>query len=243
MTNGAMSPYDLALWDTFQGDMSVKLIVQRDDGLESDLDMDVFFRDKSRFLMIETKALDLCRGKVLDVGAGAGVHSLELQNRGRDIWSIDLAPHAVEIMNARGVRHAQLANIFDFFTGGFDTILMLMHGIGMVGTLNGLDKFLAHAKHLLKSDGIIVLDSLDVRLTEEVVHLNYQEANRKAGRYFGEIRFRFEYKGRTGDYFSWLHVDPVTLQSHAFQQGWESRVIHQEPDGDYLACLARNKET
>jgi SAM-dependent methyltransferase len=239
MSVGAMSPYDLALWDTFQGDASVKVIVRRDDGLESEMPMAEFFRSFKEFSVIEVKALDLCKGKVLDAGAGAGNHSLELQKRGYDVWAIDIGPHAVDIMTARGVHHAQRVNVYDLTSPGFDTILMLMHGIGLAGTLDGFDMFLNHARHLLKPDGIIVFDSLDVQHTDKTVHLMYQEENRKAGRYFGEIRSRFEYKGQIGDYFSWLHIDPATLYSHASQQGWESRIIHQEQDGNYLACLTQ----
>jgi SAM-dependent methyltransferase len=239
MDIGAMGPHDRALWDAYCGDTSATVTVLRDDGYESEFGMGIFFREPDMFSPIEIKALELCKGRVLDVGAGAGTHSLELQKRGHKVLAIDIAPCAVDIMKERGVRDAQCVNIFDLDTAGFDTILLMMHGIGLVETLDGLDRFLLHARKLLKPDGILVFDSLDVQYTTEPVHLEYQEAKRKAGRYFGEICTRFEYKDLIGEYFSWLHVDPKTLQLHASQLGWEGRIIHQEPDGNYLACLTR----
>jgi 2-polyprenyl-3-methyl-5-hydroxy-6-metoxy-1,4-benzoquinol methylase len=225
----AMNPYHLALWDLYQGDTSSPLLIRREDGLVSQLQMQRFLRGAKEFSELEVKALDLCKWKVLDAGAGTGSHALELQRRGHQVLAIDIAPHAVEIMKARGVQHAQCVNLFDLDSAEFDTLIMLMHGIGLVETLIGLDKFLTHARNLLKPDGVIVFDSLDVQCTTHAVHVEYQNANRKAGRYIGEIRSRFEYKGQVGDYFNWLHVDPDTLRTLATRQGWTSKIIHREP--------------
>src|SRR5574342_584041 len=104
MNLNAMSPYDQALWDLYEGDRSSPLVVRREDGLESELQMQSFFRNPTEFSPIETKALDLCKGTVLDAGAGTGSHSLELQKRGHQVLAIDVAPHAVEIMKMRGVQ-------------------------------------------------------------------------------------------------------------------------------------------
>ena len=115
----------------------------------------------------------------------------------------------------------------------------MMHSIGMVENLSGLDRFLCHAHKLLKPDGQIVFDSFDVRYTENPRDVAYQEANRQAGRYFGEIRRRFEYKGQMGPLFGWLHVDPETLTDHAERMRWFCQVVCREDDGGYLAQLTR----
>ena len=115
----------------------------------------------------------------------------------------------------------------------------MMHGIGMVQDLTGLDRFLEHAHSLLKPSGQILLDSLDVRGTDDPVHLAYQESNRRAGRYVGEIRMCFAYKGKGGPLFGWLHVDPETLTAHAERIGWACQVVCQEDNGDFLARLIR----
>jgi len=115
---------------------------------------------------------------------------------------------------------------------------MLLHGIGMVETLSGLGRFLRHARNLVKEQGQLLLDSLDVRRTDDPKHLAYQDTNRRAGRYFGEIRMQFEYKGQRGPLFGWLHVDAETLADHAGPAGWQCQMIHQQEDGNYLAQLS-----
>jgi SAM-dependent methyltransferase len=237
MHSQSMEPFGLALMDFFHGDTSAKAVSHRDDGQTEDLPLDVFFREPSAFSALERAAIDCCRGHVLDVGAGAGCHSLVLQARGLPVCAIDISPQAVEIMLKRGVQEVQCADIFTFRGGPFDTILMMMHGIGITGTLSGLDRFLDHAHRLLKPDGQILFDSLDVRYTENPLHLAYQRANRQAGRYFGEFRLQFEYRGKKGSPFSWLNVDPETLTEHAARANWSCEIIRQEENGDYLARL------
>jgi len=233
-----MWPYGQALLDYFHGDPSATIVVHRDDGLVDNLPASVFFREPASFSPIERAALELCRGYVLDVGAGTGCHSLALQERGVQVLAIDVSPEALQILAERGVEQYQLADVFEFQDGRFDTLLLMMHGIGMVGDLEGLDRFLAHAHALLKPGGQLLFDSLDVRCTDNPLHLAYQEGNRQAGRYFGEIRLQFEYRGRKGPPFGWLHVDPGTLGEHAERLGWSCRVIRQEENGDNLAQLA-----
>ena len=237
MDTEAMEPYGQSLLDFFNGELSAKVVVHRDDGFTDDLPASVFFRKPSDFSPLEQTAMTLCRGYVLDIGAGTGCHSLALQDRGIRVLAIDVSPHAIEIMSKRGVKECQHVDVFELHNGPFDTLLMMMHGIGMVEDLSGLDRFLCHAHKLLKPDGQIVFDSLDVRCTDNPRHLAYQEANRRAGRYFGQIRLRFEYKGQTGPVFGWLHMDPETLIDHAERIGWSCQVVCREDGGDYLAQL------
>jgi cyclopropane fatty-acyl-phospholipid synthase-like methyltransferase len=179
---------------------------------------------------------------VLDVGAGTGCHSLVLQEQGFQVTAIDISRHAVEVMQASGVRHAECVDVFDVKSVSpqtFDTLLLMMHGIGMVETLAGLDRFLQHARGLLSPDGQMLCDSLDVLVSADPVHTAYHEANRQAGRYVGEIRMSFEYRGHAGPVCGWLHVDAETLSHHARRAGWDCRIVHREENGDYLAQLTQ----
>jgi hypothetical protein len=155
------------------------------------------------------------------------------------VTSIDITPHAVEIMKQRGLKDAHCANVFEFRGGPYDTILLLGRGIGMVETIAGLDRFLAYAQGLVSSDGLVLLDSMDVRGTDDPTHLAYQEANRKAGRYVGENRLQFHFQGRRGPDCSWLHVDSDTLNERAEAASWRCDVILREENGDYLARLTK----
>lgn len=241
MQPAMMSPYGQALLDYLDGDADAAITFIRDDGFESaPMPAAAFFVEAVDFTDLELAALALGRGHVLDVGAGAGRFSLALQARGLAVTAIDIAAEAVTVMRRRGVRDVRCADVFEFGSGPFDTLLLMMHGIGLVGNLMGLYRFLNHACTLVAPGGQIVLDSLDVRLTDKPVHLAYLEANRRAGRYFGEIRNRMRYGDLLGPPFSWLHVDPETLAQTAQETGWQCRVVQSMPSGDYLAVLGRD---
>jgi hypothetical protein len=116
---------------------------------------------------------------------------------------------------------------------------MLGHGIGMVEDLQGLSRFLRHAGELTAAGGRILVHSLDVRRTDDRAHLAFHDTLRRAGRYIGETRIRFEYQGARGPYCGWLHVDGETLGDCAARAGWECAIISDQEAGDYLACLTR----
>ena len=237
MDERAMNPFGQSLRDFYNGDRRAACVVRREDGYVGDLPAAPFFREASEFSTIERTAIDLCRGRVLDIGAGVGCHSLALQMRGLDVLAIDVNQNAIDILMSRGVKHVQRIDVFDVRDGKFDTLLMLMHGIGLTQNLAGLDRFLRQAQRLARPGGQILADSLDVRRANEPEHLAYQAAHRRAGRYVGEVRLRFEYKGLRGPLFGWLHVDPETLTEHAKRAGWSCEVVCQTDDGDYLAKM------
>ena len=133
-----MTPYGLALRAYFDGQTQAEVLIRRDDGVEAPLPMSHFFREEAEFTPIEAAALERCRGQVLDIGAGSGIHSLVLQSRGLSVTAIDVSPQAVAVMTARGVRVAHHADVFKYQGGPFDTLLLLGHGIGIVEDLEGL---------------------------------------------------------------------------------------------------------
>jgi len=235
----AMDPHGMAMLAFFEGDTNAQVSARRDDGLEESIPVSRFFRDASEFTPIENAALERCRGHVLDVGAGAGIHSLVLQEKGLRVTSIDISPHAVEIMKRRGVKDAHRADIFAFQGGPYDTVLLLGRGIGMVETIEGLDRFLSHTQGLVTADGLVLLDSLDVRVADDPDQRAYHEANQRAGRYVGENRLQFTFQGKSGPTCGWLFVDADTLNQGAEAAGWQCDVILKEESGHYLASLRK----
>jgi SAM-dependent methyltransferase len=183
-------------------------------------------------------AVDLCRGRVLDAGAGAGCHSLHLQQRSLDVCAIDISPEAVEVMKKRGIREVHRADVFKFQAQPFDTILMMMNGIGVVETLQGLDRFLRSVPRLLSEKGQILLDSHDARHEIDPDELVHWESHQTQP-YFGEVTLRLEYKGQIGPSFGWLYLDSDTLTRYAEKTGWFCKIVHREEDGAYLAQLTR----
>ncbi|MFI5339105.1 MAG: class I SAM-dependent methyltransferase [Candidatus Methylomirabilales bacterium] len=237
MDSAPWRPHGRALLDFYSGDTSAEVVTHGDDGETEVVPIRVFFRGPSEFSALEEAALDLCRGRVLD--AGAGCHSLVLQEQDLPVCAIDIAPEAVEIMQRRGVRDARCADIFHFHGGPFDTLLLMMNGIGVVEDLAGLDRFLADAHRLLAPDGQILLDSYDPTWTHDPDGAPSRGAGGPSDRYIGEMRFRLEYKGKKGPTLAWLFLDSELLAERAMKAGWSCEVIWQEEEGHYLARLTR----
>jgi len=239
MNPAAMAPHGAALRAYLDGELDAALVVRRDDGTEFHLPVSPFFRDPESFTPIERAALERCTGHVLDAGAGTGLHSLFLQQQGLRVTSLDISAEAVGIMTRRGLSNPRRGDIFSFTGDCFDTILMLGHGLGMVETMAGLDRFLTLGHRLVSPRGQILLDSLDVRQTDDPANLAYQRRNRLAGRYVGETVLQFEFRELRGPFCGWLHVDPQTLREHAARSGWRVEVIVADGNGNYLARLSR----
>ncbi len=235
-----MTPFEAALAAYHAGDEEACFIIHRDDGLEEAVPLHGFF-EAHEFLRLDERALELCRGEVLDVGAAAGRHSLALQRRGLEVWSLDILPEAVRILAARGARRPILADIFQWQERPFDTVLMLMNGIGLVGTPERLDEFLAHARKLVKPGGQILCDSYDVRVTKDPDHVTYRERNQELGRAMGQQWLQIEFEKQKTAPFPWLHLDFESLTRHGAQAGWGCEQLGAELDGRYLARLTPNK--
>lgn len=236
MTTEHYDPHGESLLDYLDGDMSAVITIHSAGGQRTDVPVSIFFRAPDMF-PLEARALELCRGRVLDFGAGAGVHTLALQTRGLEVVALDLLPTCVAVMRRRGVRDARCASIHTFTSEPFDTLLSLMNGLSLVRDLSGLQPFLVNLKRLLKPGGQFLVDSTDLRLTGRPQSAAMVAAAERAGRYFGEADLQLEYKGRRSAPFTQLYVDAATLTTHARAAGWTCEIIEQEATGRYLAKL------
>ena len=184
---------------------------------------------------LEQKALHLSKGKILDVGCGSGSHSLHLQNNKQDVLAIDISEGAIETCKLRGLKNAQVQDIWKIKNYQFDTILLLMNGAGMCGKLNKLSDFLTHLKLLLAPNGQILLDSTDVIYMFEDDNGEYIiDANQD---YYGETQFTMEYKGQKGMPFDWLYIDFNNLQRASTFCGLKCELILEGKHYDYLARI------
>lgn len=203
---------------------------------EDEIPVTTLFRSYDAMPAIEQEALQQARGAILDVGAGSGCHSLALQQLGKQVTAIDISPLAVETMRQRGVRDVRQQ---DYFTldGHFDTILMLMNGIGIVGTLARMQAFFMQVDHLLAPGGQLLCDSSDISYVFEdedgIIDLTGVEG------YYGELTYRMRYKDVIGDEFPWLFIDPETLRDCAASNGFNCDIIAHGEHYDYLARLTR----
>jgi len=234
-----MEPFGLALKDYWGGNKLAKVVFHRDDGLVDDYFVNHCFRKPEDFSELEKKALKSCFGKVLDVGAGVGPHSLELQKKGFEVQALDISTEACEILKKRGLKNILCSSFYDLQERNFETILLMGRAIGFVEDLTGVVKFLKHCENLLRPKGIILLDSLDVRVTSELDHLAYHERNRKLGRYFGVVGLQLEFNGQYGQPFKLLHIDPDTFNKIAKDLCWKFTILHKVENGDYLAKISK----
>lgn len=195
------------------------------------------FRNYPEMPPLEQKALQLATGRVLDVGCGAGSHSLYLQEKQKlEVTSIDTSEGAVEISRLRGIKDARNIDFFDLKNEKFDTILMLMNGSGIIGKLHKLDKFFKKIKELLNPGGKLLLDSSDLsylfdRDEDGGIWIDSEAA------YYGELEFKVSYKGDSSDFFDWLYIDFQTLKFAADTNNFSCKRIKEGEHFDYLAEL------
>lgn len=207
-------------------------------GFTEEMPVDIFFRTPEEFPELEFIALSLCDGKTLDVGAGAGSHALYLQEQKIDVHALEQCLAACEIMTDRGVHNVIHNNFFEYHGQTFDTLLLMMNGIGLAGSLENVTQILEHSKTLLNPGGQILFDSSDLSYL-------YQDGTilKPTEHYFGEIGFQYEYKGNKGTPFGWVYVDQNTMIALAQASGWVIQILYEDEEDQYLARLELRSES
>lgn len=204
------------------------------------LPLTYLFRTFEEMPPLEKKALRLCYGTVLDIGCGAGSHSLYLQEKGLSITALDASMGAIETCKLRGVEKNIHSKITDFKGQRFDTLLLLMNGIGIAGTLQKLNALLDHLKTLLNPGGQILLDSSDL------IYMFDEDTDGGhwipfGDSYYGEVTFQMEYKRRSSKSFEWLYLDYNTLQNVAHAHNFSCELVSEGNHYDYLARITSKK--
>lgn len=198
-----------------------------------------FFRTYDKMPLLEKKAMSMVKGKVLDVGAGAGSHSFYLQKNGFDVTAIDISELSCEVMRNKGLLKVICTDIWTFESKPFDTLLFMMNGIGVVKNLDGLNLFFHYIKKFVTPNGQLILDSTDIKYMFE----DHQEFLSKKSRkdYYGVLEYNISYKQFKGNSFCWLFVDFNRLKASANSAGWNVDLIYKSSNNHYLAKLVLNK--
>ena len=213
------------------------LITETSISEEDEMSVAYLFRNYNDMPLLEKKAMQLSKGKILDVGCGAGSHSLYLQ-KGKiaDVTAIDISKHAIEACTLRGVSNARVQNLLDLDPAEkFDTILLLMNGTGIFGKLDQVSLYLKKLRTLLNENGQILIDSSDL-----IYMFDEDEDGGKwipGTAYYGEITFTLSYKGEKETPFPWLYLDYNTLQNAALDNGFQCELVVEGEHYDYLARL------
>lgn len=230
--NDLHDPMGFAMLDFLNGTHASNILVISNIAEDDVIPVIYLFRIYSEMPTVEQVALQHCKGKVLDVGAGAGSHSLWLKENNFDVTSIDTSVGAVVCMKARGLDKVEKANFFEY-EGQFDTLLLMMNGIGICGSLDGLRSFFRHAKTLLAPVGQILLDSSDLSFMFEQEEMEYERDED----YYGMVKYQMRYKNELSHWFDWLFADQLILQRIAEEEGFKMEVLCDGEHYDYTARL------
>ena len=226
-----------AIWDYHHNDHPEDLQTETSISELDELPVDYLFRDFEEMNDLEQKALELADGKVLDIGAGAGSHTLYLQNEiNLEVTALDISPKSVEVCKLRGIKNTVCKNMLDFSGETFDTILLLMNGTGIFGSLAEIDTYLQKLESLLNDNGQILIDSTDIlymfdRDEDGGVYI-------PAEGYYGELDYIVHYKGESEEPIKWLYLDFETLKNAAINNGFTIEKVMQDEDA-YLARLTK----
>jgi SAM-dependent methyltransferase len=234
--NPASDPLGQALLDYLNGTCVSDIVVHSSMFYPDILPVKQLFRSYNEMPDIEKKALDLCKGHILDVGAGAGPHSLWLQEQGRRVTALESEKKAKKVLEKRGIEDIVASGYFDYSGQQFDTILLLMNGIGICGDMDGLDRFFRNSGKLLKPGGQILLDSSDIAYIFEE-----EEPVKPEEKYYGVVDFRMEYQGVIGEEFNWLYVDFETLKQGCRRHGYTCELVLEDGNHAYLAKMVMGR--
>lgn len=236
MTQLPDDPIGRAVYDFHFNAINQPIIVHSQDFDDDVIDTGYLFRSYKKMPALEKKALSMCKGNILDVGACAGVHSVYLQEKGFEVTALETSPLCCEVLKKRNIRNVIQQDIFKFTTQKFDTILLLMNGTGIAGTLGGLEVLIHHLSTLLNPEGQILIDSSDlIYLYEQedgsaVIDLN-------AENYYGELVFQTEYKNWISQPFAWLYVDINNLENVIEKNQLKLNKVFRGQHYDYLAQI------
>ncbi|MBI2328909.1 MAG: class I SAM-dependent methyltransferase [Chloroflexi bacterium] len=218
-------------------------IIERDDGYIDTLALKGYFNKYKDWYPAQRKSMRHARGRVLDIGCGAGRHALYLQEKGYDVLGIDNSPLAIEVCKLRGLKNARVTSITQINSklGVFDTILMMGNNFGLFGSFEGARRLLRKVSKITSENGRIIAESNDVYKTDTPEHLSYHQFNRKRGRMAGQIKLRVRYKKYATPWFDYLMVSKEEMENILDGTDWKvNRFI--ESDGSlYIAIIDKKK--
>lgn len=233
----AAEPLARALRDHHRDGRPRRVTALRADGLEFEIETEEYFTLEGELAALDRLALDLVRGRVLDVGAGAGRHALAFEARGCEVVAIDVSPICVALCRERGVRDAREYDVLalppatDPALGRFDTIFFGMQTLGVAGAVDVLSDLLARLRAHLAVGGCVVADSSALRFAWEG-----EEDEPSPGR--GEIVLETRYGRLRGEPFAWLYLAEEELAAVAARAGFDCEILGRVADGEYLARLS-----
>ena len=231
-----MDIYGRALLDYLEGNYTEDMLSETSISEYDTFPIPYLFRSYEEMPIMEQKALDLSFGKILDIGSGSGSHALYLQEKGLEVTAIDTSPGACEVARRRGIKKVLNQDVKNLSSQQkFDTLLLMMNGAGMAGTLENSLGFYLKLKELLTENGQILVDSTDIiYMFQDEDGGVWRDLNQE---YYGEVEFKIAYKGQESESFDWVYIDFENLEKIAQQAGLKAEKVVDGPHYNYLAKL------
>jgi SAM-dependent methyltransferase len=232
------------LWAAYKGE-EVFEIVERDDGLiNAPLKTKGYFSDYEDWSPIEQEAMQFVKGKVLDIGCGAGRHSLYLQKKGFDVIGTDISPLAIKVCKARGLKKAEIVAIedLDFPQGSFDTIIMMGNNFSLFGNFRKAQRLLRKFHKMTSEHALIIATTRNPYKTDDPVHLKYHKSNKRKGRMGGQVRIRSRFRQYIGRWFDYLLVSEEEMKEILLNTRWSVREFLDSENSNYLAIIEKAQQ-
>jgi SAM-dependent methyltransferase len=229
-----------ALYAAYEGD-EVFEVLERDDGYVDSMSTKGYFSDYEGWSPIEQEAMQFVKGRVLDVGCGAGRHSLYLQEKGFDVVGIDISPLAVEVCRLRGLKKTRIMSIEAtvFGQGSFDTVIMMGNNFGLFGSFEKARRLLKKFRRITSKNALIIASSRDPYQTSNPAHLHYHRLNKKKGRMGGQVRIRIRFEKYKGKWFDYLMVSREEMELILVRSGWEIAELLNSGGPHYIAIIRK----
>lgn len=232
------------IWGYYKGECCVFEVVERDDGRIDAISPELYFSVCEKWPHVEQRAMEFVKGRVLDVGCGAGRHALYLQKKGFDVLGIDVSPLAVKVCKLRGLEKARIMSIedIDFKKNSFDTIIMMGNNFGLFGSFKKAQRLLRRFHKITSENGLIIADTRDPYKTDNPEHLEYHKLNRQRNRMGGQARIRIRFGKMATKWFDYLMVSKEEMKEILKGTGWSVREFIDTEGPEYLAVLTKQHE-
>lgn len=216
-------------------------IIERDDGYFDAMETRAYFTTYEEWTPLEQKAMEFAKGRVLDVGCGAGRHSLYLQEKGLDVLGIDISPLSIEVCRLRGLRKAEVMSIeeVDFPPNSFDTVLMMGNNFGLFGSFKKARQLLKRFHGMTSDDALIIAVTRDVYKTDNPDHLEYQRLNRERGRMSGQVKIRVRFRRYASKWFDYLMVSKQEMEEILRGTGWKVKECLDSEGSNYIGIIEK----